>query len=124
MFQWSSARSDALLESPQALLPTVTTMGYCGFLAGPPFSSPQAPIDRDALSSAKGRPGSNPAPAAARTARFSKTPHRPALSPWTRPLFGSKLLVSGGTCDDSQRDSKTGLCERGATLYDPRGGIQ
>jgi hypothetical protein len=54
MFRWSSARSDALLESPQALLSTVTTMGYFGFLAGPPFSSPQAPIDRDAPPALRG----------------------------------------------------------------------
>jgi hypothetical protein len=32
------------------------------------------------------------APAAARTHDFKKHPHQPAFSPWTRPLFGSKLL--------------------------------
>src|ERR1700740_1441200 len=47
-----------------------------------------------------------------------------AFSPWTLHLFGPKFIcvTPGGSCNDSQRDSKTGLPKRGSTLYDPRRG--
>jgi hypothetical protein len=63
MFRWSSARSGALLESLQALLSTVTTMGYFGFLSGPPFSSAATSLLIVMLSPAlkgdEGEPASN-----------------------------------------------------------------
>jgi hypothetical protein len=74
MFRWSSARSGALLESPQALLSTSHNDGLFRFLGWPAIlmaaTSLLIVMLSPALKGDEGERGLQLAPAAARTARF------------------------------------------------------